>query len=89
MIQIIAKPDEILNNILNMNWLYHFSYNWKFSFMWFHKKHLDKFFIQTNINVLKNYFHLKDDKNYVIKSKFYMFIKMLDEIRKNLPQKYT
>jgi len=35
------------------------------------KKHLDKFFIKTNISVLKknillkNYFHLKDDKNYI------------------------
>jgi hypothetical protein len=40
--------------------------------MWFHKKYLDKFFIQMNISVLekiillKNYFHLKDDKNYVV-----------------------
>jgi hypothetical protein len=35
------------------------------------QKNLDKFFIQTNINVLKenillkNYFHLKYNKNYV------------------------
>jgi hypothetical protein len=40
--------------------------------MWFHKNNLDKFFIQTSISVLKktillkNYFHLKDDKNYVV-----------------------
>jgi hypothetical protein len=42
------------------------------TWMWFHKKHMDKFFIQMNIisvlkkNILlKFYFHLKDDKNYV------------------------
>jgi hypothetical protein len=71
-IQIIAKLDEIFSHILNMNWLYHFNYNWKVWFeMWFHKKHMDKIFIQMNINVLKkntllkNYSHLKDDKNYV------------------------
>jgi hypothetical protein len=56
MIQIIANFDEILNHILNMNWLYHFNYNWKVWLIWFHKKHLDKFFIQTNINVLKKKF---------------------------------
>jgi hypothetical protein len=54
MIQIIAKVDEILSHILNMNWLYHFNYNWKVWLMWFHKKHMDKFFIQTNTSVLKN-----------------------------------
>jgi hypothetical protein len=43
----------------------------KFESCDFTKKHLDKFFIQTNISVLKknillrNYFHLKDEKNYV------------------------
>jgi hypothetical protein len=36
-----------------MNWLYHSNYNWNFWFVWFHKKHLDKFFTQTNISVLK------------------------------------
>jgi hypothetical protein len=65
MIQIIAKLDEKLNHILNMNWLYHFNYNWKVWLMWFHKKYMDKFFIQINISVLKknillkNYFQLK------------------------------
>jgi hypothetical protein len=49
MIQIIAKLDEILNHILNMNWLYHFNYNWKVWFIWFHIKYLDKFFIQMSI----------------------------------------
>jgi hypothetical protein len=29
------------------------------------QKQLDKFFIQMNINVLKFYFQLKNDKNYV------------------------
>jgi hypothetical protein len=42
-----------------MNWLYHFNYNWNFWLMWFHKKHLNKFFIQTNISVLKKIFYWK------------------------------
>ncbi len=54
---------------------------------------MDKFFIQMNISVLKFYFHLKDDNNYVgglyIKIHFYMFIKTLDEIKEKLPPKYT
>jgi hypothetical protein len=60
-----------------------FNYNWKIWFMWFHKKQLNKFFIQMNISVLKknillrNYFHLKDDKNDVgdlyIKSILYLY----------------
>jgi hypothetical protein len=42
---------------------------------------------------VENYFHFKDDKNYVgglpIKIHFYVFIKMLDEIKEILPpQKY-
>jgi hypothetical protein len=66
-----CKLDEVFSHILNMNWLYHFNYNWKVWLMWFHKKHLEEFFIQMNISVLKknillkNYFHLKVDKNYV------------------------
>jgi hypothetical protein len=61
--------------------------------MRFHKKHLNKFFTQMNINVLKNDFHLKDDKNYVAwrplyQNPFYMFIKMLYEIKEKLPPKY-
>jgi hypothetical protein len=70
-IQIIAKLNEIVSHILNMNWLSHLNHNWKVWIIWFHKKHLDKFFIQTNTsvlkkkNLLKNYFHLKDDNNYV------------------------
>jgi hypothetical protein len=71
--------------------------------MWFLKKtHLDKFFIRMNISVLKknillkNYFHLKNDKNYVgglyIKIYFTCLSKMLDEIKKrtapkNIPKK--
>ncbi len=56
--------------------------------MWFYKKHLDKFFIQTRISVLKKkllkiYFHLKDNKNYVggfyIKSILYVY-QTLNEI---------
>jgi hypothetical protein len=83
MIQIIAKLDEILSHILNMNWLYHFNYNWKVWLVWFHKKRMHKFFIQMSISVLKenillkNYFHLKDDKNYfgglLSKSTLYIF----------------
>ncbi len=53
MINIITKLDEILNYILNMNWLHHFNYNWKVWLVWFHKKHMDKFFNQININVLE------------------------------------
>jgi hypothetical protein len=56
MIQIIAKLDEIFNHILNMNWLYHFNYNWKVWLMWNLKKYLDKFFIQMTISVLKKIF---------------------------------
>jgi len=94
----IAKLGEILNYILNMNWLYHFNYNWKVWLVWFHKKHIDKFFIQTSISVLKknillkNYFHLKDNKNYLKglnQNPFYMFIKTLDENFKNCPQNNT
>ncbi len=59
MIQIITKLNEILSHILNVNWLYHFNYNWKVWLMWFHKKHLGKFFIQTSINVLKTNIMLK------------------------------
>jgi len=44
------------SHILNMNWLYHFNYNWKVRVIWFHKKHLDKFFIQMSISMLKNTF---------------------------------
>jgi hypothetical protein len=57
--------------------------------MWFHKKHLDKFFIQTSINVLKEnillkiYFHTKNDNNYVGS----LCIKMLDEIKEKFPPK--
>jgi len=95
MIQIITKLNEILSHILSMNWLYHFNYNWKVWLMWFHKKHLDKFFIQTNISVLKTnitlkiYLHLKDDKRPLYQNLIYMFIKTLDEIKENLPPKYT
>jgi hypothetical protein len=98
MIQMIPKLDEIFSHILNMNWLYHFNYNWKFWLVWFHKKHLNKFFIQMSINVLKknmllkHYFHLKDDKNCCMplyQNTFYMFIKMLDEIKENFPPNYT
>jgi hypothetical protein len=42
-----------------MNLLYHFNYNWKVWFIWFHNKHLNKFFIQMNISVLKKKFGWK------------------------------
>jgi hypothetical protein len=57
MIKIITNFDEVLIHILNLNWLYHF--NWKVWLMWFHKKHLKKFFIQINISVLKKIFWWK------------------------------
>jgi hypothetical protein len=60
MIQIIAKLDEIFSHILNMDWLYHFNYNWKVCFMWFHKKTYGHFFIQTSISVFKKYILLKN-----------------------------
>jgi hypothetical protein len=53
MIKRIAKLDEVINYISNTNWLHHFNYSWKLRLMRFHKKHLDEFFIQTNISVLK------------------------------------
>jgi hypothetical protein len=58
-IQIIAKLNELLNHILNMNWLYHFNCNWKVWLIWFHKKHLDKFFIRISKSVLKKNIFLK------------------------------
>jgi hypothetical protein len=74
--------------------------------MWFHKKHLDKFFIQKSISVLKKYillkkyFHLKDDNNYVgglcIKSILYVYQnarwnqrKPTPKIYQNMPKKST
>ncbi len=99
MIQIIAKPDDVFSHILIMNWLYHFNYNWKVWLTWFHKKHY-KFFIQTNINVLKqnilfiNHFDLKDDKNYVggglcIKIHFIYLSKCRWNQRKTTPKIYS
>jgi hypothetical protein len=74
MIQIIEKLNEVLSHILNMNWLYHFNYNWKVWLMRFHKKHLDKLIIQTNISVVKkNIFFWKI--NFILK----MTIIMLEE----------
>jgi hypothetical protein len=47
-------------------------------------------FVEKNI-LLKNYFHLKDNKNYVgglcMKFHFICFIKMLDEIKEKVPPK--
>jgi hypothetical protein len=82
MIQILEKLDEVLSHILNMNWLYHFNYNWKVWFMWFHKKDLNKVFIQMSISVLKknillkNYFYLKMTRImlYTFVSKTILFI---------------
>jgi hypothetical protein len=84
-------------NVLLLHRMHHF--NWKVWLMWFHKKHLNKFFIQMNISVENNillnyYFHLKDDTNYVAwrplyQNPFYMFIKMLYKIKEKLPPKYT
>ncbi len=98
MIQIIAKIDEVFSHILNMNSLYHFNYNWKVWFMWFHKKHLHKFFIQINIRVLKenillkNYFHLKKYKNcfggLLYQNPFYIYFKILNVMKEKLLSKY-
>jgi len=82
-----------------MNWLYHFNYNWKNLLMWFHKKHLGKFFIQTNINVLEKKHFVekllpferwqKLFWRFLYQNPFYMFIKMLNEIKeKNFPKIY-
>jgi hypothetical protein len=49
----ITKFDEFFSHTLNVNSLYNFNYSWKVWVMWFHKKHLDKFFIQMSIGVLK------------------------------------
>ncbi len=98
MIQIIAKLDEVLCHILNMSWLYHFNYNWKVWLMWFHKKHLNIFSIQMNIDVsqkkiVKKLLSFERWKELCWKplyqNSFYMFIKMLDEIKEKLPPKYT
>jgi hypothetical protein len=70
-IQIITTFDEIFNHILNMNWLYHFNSIWKFHSCDFTKKYLDEVFHSNKHNydgkrsLLKNYFHLKDNKNYI------------------------
>jgi hypothetical protein len=60
---------------------------------------MDKFFIQTNINVLKKnillkkYFHLKNDKNYVggfwIKIHFIFLSKHYMKSKKKFPQKIS
>jgi len=97
MIQIITKLDEVLSYIFIMNWLYHFNYNWKFWFMWFHKKHLDKFFIQMNISVLKKPFCWKNIlfwkmtrimlEAFVLKSILYVYQHARWNQRKTTPQK--
>ncbi len=52
MIQIIAKLDEIFSSKLNIL----FKVQLKSLIMRFHEKHLDNFFIQMNLNVLKKSF---------------------------------
>jgi hypothetical protein len=97
-IQIIAKLDEILNHILNMNWLYHFNYNWKFWLMWFHKKKYAQVFHSNEhikciekINFVKNLFSFERWQELcwrpLYQNPFNMFIKMLDEIKEKLPPK--
>jgi hypothetical protein len=87
-------------SVLKKIFWWKFTFNWKVWLMWFHKKHLKKVFysnehkcVEKNI-LMKNYFQLKDDKNYVAwrplyQNPFYMFIKMLYEIKEKLPPKYT
>jgi hypothetical protein len=91
MIQIISKLHEVLNHILNINQLYHFNYNWKVWLMWFHKKYLDKFFIQMSIRyvekkIVENLLSFERWQELfwspLYQNPFYMFIKILDEIQK-------
>jgi len=72
MIQIITTLDEIFNHILNVSSLNHFIFHMKsFTHVISQKTCWMKFFIQTNITMLKkkvywkNYFSLKDNKNNV------------------------
>jgi hypothetical protein len=99
MIQIIAKLNEILSHILNKNWLYHFNYNWKVWLIWFHKKHLDKIFIQKSISVLKKTFCWKFTfiwkmtrimlEAFVLKFILYVYQNVRWNFLKKLPPKYT
>ncbi len=68
--------NEVLSHILNMNSLYCFNFIWKVAFLWFHKNHPNKVFHSNKHNyvenkisgkksLLKNYFHLKNSKNYI------------------------
>jgi hypothetical protein len=91
MIQTIAKLDEIFIHILNMNWLYHFNYNWK---VWLecdsqktygqvfhsneHKCVEKKHFVEKWIS-FKTWQELCWRSLY--QNPFYMFIKMLNEIK--------
>jgi len=77
-----------------VNWLYYFNYNWKVWFMWFHKKCLNKFFIQTSISVLEKDILLKSligpwnprimGLIYIFKFQYFnCLISICDSIRKN------
>jgi hypothetical protein len=72
MIQIITLLDEVLNDVLNMIWLYHFNSILKVPLLWFHKKTIEWGFSfkQTSLcwkinSLMKIYFYLKDKKDYV------------------------
>jgi hypothetical protein len=83
MIQIIAKLDEVISHIyIEYELIIPFQLQLKsLTHVISQKKHLDKFFIQRSISVLKKnillkfYFHLKDDKNYVVG--FYIEIRFI------------
>ncbi len=99
MIQIIAKLDEVFSHVLNMNWLYHFNYNWKVWFMWFHKKTSGQFFYSNKHKCVEKKHFIGKLPSFerwqelcwrlLYQNPFYMFIKMLDEIKEKLPPKYT
>ncbi len=85
-IEIIAKLDEIFNHILNMNWLY--NYNWKFWFMWFHKKRYGQIFHSNGHKCVEKKHVVERQKLFwkpFYQNPFYMFIKMLNE-KENSPK---
>jgi hypothetical protein len=99
MIQINAKLDEVLNHILDMNWLYHFNSNWKFWLVWFQNKYLNKFFHSNKHKCVEKKHFVEIFLSFkrwqelcwrpMYRNPFHMFMKMLDEIKEKLLSKYT
>ncbi len=56
LIQIIANVNEVHSQILNMNWLYHFNYNWKVDSCDFTKTYGQFFYLNEHKCVEKNHF---------------------------------